>query len=396
MKEAPVRPRVLHVTRDLPGDDGADATGGVSTAVAGLLEAASAHGVEQAALSLDHWRPSRRGPSASPLRPPCSRGGVAVQRLSHPDHLSAGRAFATRFAPTVVHLHEPLAWQFATDVAGAARAAVVFHVHVDHAAQRRILGHGTPTASEQAARSATAAAHALAAPSKGAAEALEAAGAVGAVHVVPPALPASWLAGTPEGSWDAAWPAGAPPAVLYAGRFSFIKGTDLLAEALDAVLGAIPTARVVIAGGNPASGRSDRRWRRRFASAVASGRVTLPGWLDPAALTAARRACGVFIAPSRTETFGLATLEAMLHGQAIVASRCPAHEALLGRGGGVLVPPGDAAALSQGLSSMLRDDTARAAHGRVALAAARARLDAGATARALARLYDAASTSART
>jgi glycosyltransferase involved in cell wall biosynthesis len=72
-------------------------------------------------------------------------------------------------------------------------------------------------------------------------------------------------------------------------------------------------------------------------------------------------ACDVFILPSRREGLGVAALEAMAAGRAIVATRVGGlAEAVLHERTGLLVPPEDPAALADALARLLRDPSLRA------------------------------------
>lgn len=72
-------------------------------------------------------------------------------------------------------------------------------------------------------------------------------------------------------------------------------------------------------------------------------------------------ACDVFILPSRSEGLGVAALEAMAAGRAIVASRVGGlAEAVSDEHTGLLVPPGDPDALASALTRLLRDPALRA------------------------------------
>jgi glycosyltransferase involved in cell wall biosynthesis len=77
-----------------------------------------------------------------------------------------------------------------------------------------------------------------------------------------------------------------------------------------------------------------------------------------------------FVLSSRQEGFSLATIEAMLAGVPVVVTRCGGPEALVDDGvTGVLVPPGDPAALAGALAALLQDPddaAARAARARAA------------------------------
>ncbi len=75
-------------------------------------------------------------------------------------------------------------------------------------------------------------------------------------------------------------------------------------------------------------------------------------------------ACDVFVVPSRLEGLGIAALEAMAAGRAVVASRVGGlAEAVVEGRTGLLVPADDADALARALARVLGDDELRAALG---------------------------------
>jgi glycosyltransferase involved in cell wall biosynthesis len=81
-----------------------------------------------------------------------------------------------------------------------------------------------------------------------------------------------------------------------------------------------------------------------------------------------------FVLSSRQEGFSLATIEAMLAGVPVVATRCGGPEALVDDGvTGVLVPPGDPAALAGALAALLQDPDGAAARAARARTTAQAR-----------------------
>lgn len=71
-------------------------------------------------------------------------------------------------------------------------------------------------------------------------------------------------------------------------------------------------------------------------------------------------ACDVFVLPSRREGLGVAALEAMAAGRAVVASRVGGlQDAVVDERTGLLVPPEDATALAAALARLLRDRSLR-------------------------------------
>jgi len=160
------------------------------------------------------------------------------------------------------------------------------------------------------------------------------------------------------------------PDVLYVGRLSRQKGADVLVEAFARLLARVPSATLSLVGDGPE--------RPRLLALVRSlgleSRVTLPGALPEERVARHYRESAVTAVPSRddasgAEGQGLVAIEAMACGCPVVASRSGGLTSLLGDDArGLLVPPGDAAALAAALRSAL-DDPASAR--RRALAAAR-------------------------
>ena len=146
------------------------------------------------------------------------------------------------------------------------------------------------------------------------------------------------------------------PLVVYAGRVSFEKRVDVLAEAVKR----LPGTRFAVVGDGPALG-----WLRRE---LAGTNTVFTGFLEGDELAAAYASGDVFAFPSDSETLGFAALEAMAAGVAVVAARAGGIPHIVRHGdNGVLVEPGDGAALAGALSRLLNDPEGRrriAARGR--------------------------------
>ncbi len=107
-----------------------------------------------------------------------------------------------------------------------------------------------------------------------------------------------------------------------------------------------------------------------------SSRVQLPGVLTGTALRDLYATAGLLIAPSRSETYGMAVTEALAHGVPVLAAAAGGLPEALGTvpGGqrpGLLVPPGDPAALAAAVADWLGDEPLRR---RLRAAAAQRRL----------------------
>jgi phosphatidylinositol alpha-mannosyltransferase len=149
------------------------------------------------------------------------------------------------------------------------------------------------------------------------------------------------------------WPTDGRPTILFMGRHEERKGLAVLLAAL----ADLPDEVRVWVGSD---GPQTAELRARVAG---DDRVEWLGRVDDDEKAARLRAADVFCAPSlHGESFGVVLLEAMAAGTPIVATELPGY-ANVARPGreGILVPPGDAAALATALRRVLTDgDTARA------------------------------------
>ncbi|GAB4510810.1 MAG: glycosyltransferase family 1 protein [Haliangiales bacterium] len=378
--------RVLHLTRDLAPRT----TGGISTAVAGLVGASTRAGLGCAVLSFDGWRP-RAGPRGGPLPVPTSGPHGATLRLSNPDQRGVIDGFVDQARPDVLHVHHEMLWPIAARLRQRCGVPALLTTHVLQAEQNRLRGLTEATLSSTAQARALAEADAILAPSQAALACLQA--------EVPERRDQLWLA--PLGVDDSAEARASVGAerdrgpVLYAGRFSDLNGTGELFAALPHIAARAPERRFVIAGGVPENRKGERRWRARWqrqldaqptgdalsgagdsgdsdGCAALRDRVELPGWLDAAALRAQYRRAAVLVIPSWFETFGLVALEGMLHGVPIVAARAGAlAERISHQHTGLLYPPRDLDQLVEAVVALLRDPARAAQLGRNAAAAAR-------------------------
>jgi len=99
--------------------------------------------------------------------------------------------------------------------------------------------------------------------------------------------------------------------VLYAGRITREKGSELLADAFLDAHRRDPRLHLVLAGGGP----EQERLRER----VGEEHATFLGWLEGIELARAYAAADIFLFPSATDTFGQVILEAQASGLPVVA-----------------------------------------------------------------------------
>jgi glycosyltransferase involved in cell wall biosynthesis len=129
-----------------------------------------------------------------------------------------------------------------------------------------------------------------------------------------------------------------PPHALYVGRLAAEKGIAELARATEGI------PRVVV---------GDGPLRRLVPDAV--------GFVSPAELGRYYERAAVVVCPSRREGYGVVAREAMAHGRPVVASAVGGLlDAVEHERTGLLVPPGDSAALRAAIERLLADSTLRA------------------------------------
>ena len=183
-------------------------------------------------------------------------------------------------------------------------------------------------------------------------------------------------------------PASAPPPskglrFLFVGRLESRKGIDVLLAAAPDVLRQLPEARLDIVGDDSIRDDGGATIRERFeAGAEVAARIVFHGRVEEAALAAHYAACDVLVAPSRYESFGLVYAEGLRAGKPVIAGQGGGGPEVVEVGvSGLLVPPGDVAALTEAMLSLGRDADLRREMG----AAGRRRYEACFTAEVAAR-----------
>ena len=138
------------------------------------------------------------------------------------------------------------------------------------------------------------------------------------------------------------------------GRLEQVKDHSLLLRSFASIADEIPKLRVAFVGGGSLQDRlredaarlgvNNRTW-------FAGHRTDVPDWL---------RAADFFVLSSAREGLPVSLLEAMGHGLATAATAVGGiPEVLQGSEAGLLVPPGDAGALSQAIARLARDASLR-------------------------------------
>jgi len=145
--------------------------------------------------------------------------------------------------------------------------------------------------------------------------------------------------------------AAAKPTLLFLGHLLPDKGVFDLVKAFAEVARRVPDLRLVLGGVGQVAAVS--------ALATELGvreRLEVPGWLGPEEKSAALAASTIFLLPSYHEGMPMALLEAMSWGRPVIATpvggipQIVTHEA-----NGLLVSPGDVAALTRAITRLLED-----------------------------------------
>jgi len=156
------------------------------------------------------------------------------------------------------------------------------------------------------------------------------------------------------------------PLIVSVGRLYDAKGYDVLLEACVLLRDQGRRFRVIVAGADSPGHEADAvALRRLHADRGLADVVDLAG--DITDVPALLRRATLYVQPSRAETFGLATAEAMAIGLPVVASATGGLRDLVIDGTtGLSVPPEQPHALADAIARLLDDADLRAALGRAA------------------------------
>lgn len=163
-----------------------------------------------------------------------------------------------------------------------------------------------------------------------------------------------------------------PVRLLFLGFVSARKGLDELLGAVRALLDTGCTGfELDIVGGEEERGQL-AHYRQLYRAAGLGGHVRFHGTQLGRDKIGFLQRADIFVLPSRNESFGIANLEAMASGLPVVSTRTGAIPEYLEPGvHGLLVDPGDAEGLADGLRRLIADAELRARLGAAALRRAR-------------------------
>jgi glycosyltransferase involved in cell wall biosynthesis len=148
---------------------------------------------------------------------------------------------------------------------------------------------------------------------------------------------------------------GKPCHLLFLGYLSARKGVPDLLHAL-----ASPTMkqlrwRATLAGGGPID-----EFRNLAKDLGILEMLSFPGWLDEVGVSKLRADADVLVLPSHAEGLAMSVLEGLAQGLAVITTPVGAHsEVIETEVSGILVPPGDVAALAHALERVIEDESLR-------------------------------------
>lgn len=144
----------------------------------------------------------------------------------------------------------------------------------------------------------------------------------------------------------------ATPSLLFVGRYCEQKGFDLLPDVLRLVADRVPQVRLDVIGIGPLQAQVEAR----FADLGLTDRVSWHPFSGPEVVRQLFRDAGATLAPSRYEPFGLAVVEAMASGAALVAGRTGGIAETVQHGmSGLLVAPDDVTGFADAAVNVLLD-----------------------------------------
>jgi mannosyltransferase len=149
------------------------------------------------------------------------------------------------------------------------------------------------------------------------------------------------------------------------GRVRAQKGSDVFVDAMLRLLPRYPDFTAVMVGAiTPDQTLFANDLKKRIEAAGLASRVVMTGELPIEEVQRWYQRLTIYAFTSRNEGFGLTLIEAMAVGAALVAARAGAAELVVEDGvTGVLIPPGDVAALVGALEPLMRDVASAVAMG---------------------------------
>jgi glycosyltransferase involved in cell wall biosynthesis len=148
---------------------------------------------------------------------------------------------------------------------------------------------------------------------------------------------------------------GKPCHLLFLGHLSARKGVPELLQALASSTMKHLRWRATLAGGGPID-----EFRNLAEDLGIAERLRFHGWLDQVGVSALCADADVLVLPSHAEGLAMSVLEGLSHGLAVITTPVGAHSEVIEQEvSGILVPPGDVAALADALVRVIEDESLR-------------------------------------
>lgn len=162
------------------------------------------------------------------------------------------------------------------------------------------------------------------------------------------------------------------------------KGYEVMLRALPAIIRAVPMAHYMIVGSD--ENHYADRLKKLAQELQIADRVHIVGFQDPVHPFLA--SLDLYVHPALMEGFGIAVVEAMAMGRAVVATTTGGlPEVVAGGETGLLVPPGDVESLAVTVIALLEDKVRREQMGRKGMARAQERFSLAASVMQMEQLY---------
>lgn len=148
-----------------------------------------------------------------------------------------------------------------------------------------------------------------------------------------------------------------PGQILFVGFVNYVKGVDVLLDAMARLAASGGPGRLLLVGGSfyRNTRLQEERLREHARTLGLGDRVAFLGRRSPDEVAMLMAASEVVVLPSRAESFGAVLVEALACGTPVVATRCGGPEDIVTDGVGELVPVGDAEALAAALARVLAE-----------------------------------------
>ena len=140
--------------------------------------------------------------------------------------------------------------------------------------------------------------------------------------------------------------------IFYVGRLVREKGVQVVIEALPAILGRFPQAKLVIAGTGPHA----EQLKNRTHALGLEGKIHFPGYISDEMRNELYNAAAVAVFPSLYEPFGIVALEAMVTNTPVLVSAVGGLDEIVEHEiDGLKAYPGDAHSVAEQICRLLAD-----------------------------------------